>query len=211
MSMQDKPLDIERVDDAGGTSVTFRLHGPLMLGNFFSFQSMVRNDNSNLLIVDVADVPFIDSAGIGCLVGAHVSRENAGRKLVIVGATERLFNSLKATKVAQLFTFADTVEDARAKVDLRSETTVINFNIGLARKAAWFIAQRLANEPSFLHEVTIDGLDLAVSVGGRAILYPPCEAHTLATIRAVEVEDVRKVIDILAQSDSPSTASGTAS
>jgi len=117
MSMQEKPLDIERIDDAGGTSVTFRLHGPLMLGNFFSFQSMVRNDSSNLLIVDVADVPFIDSAGIGCLVGTHVSRENAGRKLVIVGATERLFNSLKATKVAQLFTFADTVEDARAKVD----------------------------------------------------------------------------------------------
>jgi len=98
-----------------------------------------------------------------------------------------------------------------SKVDLRSETTVINFNIGLARKAAWFIAQRLANEPSFLHEVTIDGLDLAVSVGGRAILYPPCEAHTLATIRAVEVEDVRKVIEILAQSDSPSTPSETTS
>ena len=98
-----------------------------------------------------------------------------------------------------------------SKVDLKSETTVINFNIGLARKAAWFIAQRLADEPSFLHEVTIDGLDLAVSVGGRAILYPPCEAHTLATIRAVEVEDVRKVIEILAQSDSPSTPSETTS
>lgn len=113
--MQEKPLEIERVDDAGGQSVIFRLHGPLLLGNFFSFQSMVRSDQSNLLLIDVADVPYIDSAGIGCLVGAHVSREHAGRKLVIVGASERLINMLKATKVDQLFVFAGTVDEARTK------------------------------------------------------------------------------------------------
>src|SRR6516164_11384527 len=108
--MQEKPLQIERVDEAGG-GVVFRLHGPLLLGNFFSFQSMVRNDQSPLLIVDLADVPSIDSAGIGCLVGAHVSRENSGRKLVIAGVSELLLNSLKATKVDQLFTFAATAAD----------------------------------------------------------------------------------------------------
>src|SRR5215471_1006905 len=113
--MQEKPLEIERVEDAGGTSVVFRLHGPLLLGNFFSFQSIVRNDQTHLLIVDLSDVPYIDSAGIGCLVGAHVSRENSGRKLIVVGTSERLLNSLKATKVDQLFTFAATAEDARAK------------------------------------------------------------------------------------------------
>jgi anti-sigma B factor antagonist len=113
--MQEKPIDIERVPDVSGDSVVLRLHGPLLLGNFFSFQSMVRNDSANLLIVDVADVPYIDSAGIGCLVGAHVSRENAGRKLVVVGASERLLNSLKATKVDQLFTFATSIEEAHAK------------------------------------------------------------------------------------------------
>jgi anti-sigma B factor antagonist len=113
--MQEKPLEIERVEDAGGSSVVFRLHGPLLLGNFFSFQSMVRNDQSNLLIVDLTDVPYIDSAGIGCLVGAHVSRENSGRRLVMSGVSERLLNSLKATKVDQLFTIVATSEDARAK------------------------------------------------------------------------------------------------
>jgi len=113
--MQEKPLEIERVEDAGGSSVVFRLHGPLLLGNFFSFQSMVRNDQSNLLIVDLTDVPYIDSAGIGCLVGAHVSRENCGRRLVMSGVSERLLNSLKATNVEQVFTIVATSEDARAK------------------------------------------------------------------------------------------------
>jgi anti-sigma B factor antagonist len=108
--MQDKPLQIVR-DEAGG-GVIFRLHGPLLLGNFFSFQSMVRNDQSNTLIVDLTDVPYIDSAGIGCLVGAHVSREHSGRKLIIAGASPRLLDMLKVTKVDQLFTFVDSADSA---------------------------------------------------------------------------------------------------
>jgi anti-anti-sigma factor len=111
--MQDKPLQIEKV--ASETDVVLRIHGPLLLGNFFPLQAEVRADSSNLLIIDVADMPYIDSAGIGCLVGAHVSRENSGRKLIIVGANERLLTSLKVTKVDQLFTFAATVEEARAQ------------------------------------------------------------------------------------------------
>jgi anti-sigma B factor antagonist len=112
--MQEKPLDIERVEAPEDTSI-LRLHGPLLLGNFFSFQNMVRADNAPLLIVDMTDVPYIDSAGIGCLVGAHVSRDHSGRKLVVVGASERLIWSLKVTKVDQLFTFAPDIEHARGQ------------------------------------------------------------------------------------------------
>jgi len=112
--MQEKPLEIEKVEDASGSAI-IRLHGPLLLGNFFPLQSMVRSDTSSLLIIDLADMPYIDSAGIGCLVGAHVSRQGSGRRLVLVGANERLLTSLKVTKVDNLFTFAPTVEQARAQ------------------------------------------------------------------------------------------------
>jgi|ERR1039458_9482191 anti-sigma B factor antagonist len=112
--MQEKPLQIDKVEDGGDAYVVLRLHGPLLLGNFFPLQSMVRSDASQLLIIDVTDMPYIDSAGIGCLVGAHVSRQHSGRKLVIVGANERLRTSLQVTKVDQLFTYADNVDQARA-------------------------------------------------------------------------------------------------
>jgi len=111
--MQEKPLEIEKIEKVPGTTV-LRLHGPLLLGNFFPLQTMVRSDASTLLIVDVSEMPYIDSAGIGCLVGAHVSRENSGRKLIIAGANERLLTSLKVTKVDQLFTLAPSVEQALA-------------------------------------------------------------------------------------------------
>jgi len=109
--MQEKKLKIERVEHPDG--VVLLLHGPLLLGNFFPLQTTVRSDKSDLLILDVADMPYIDSAGIGCLVGAHISREASGRKLIIVGANDRLLTSLKVTKVEQLFSFASSVEEAR--------------------------------------------------------------------------------------------------
>ncbi len=112
--MQEKPLEIDKIEKAPGVTV-LRLHGPLLLGNFFPLQTMVRADNSELLIIDVADMPYIDSAGIGCLVGAHVSRDNSGRKMVLVGANDRLLTSLKVTKVEQLFTFAPNTEQAVAQ------------------------------------------------------------------------------------------------
>ena|SRR5215831_5879791 len=113
--MQDKPLEIEKIETQPETTV-LRLHGPLLLGNFFPLQSMVRSDTSNLLIIDVSDMPYIDSAGIGCLVGAHVSRENSGRKMVLVGANDRLITSLRVTKVEQLFKLAPSMEQALAQV-----------------------------------------------------------------------------------------------
>lgn len=112
--MQEQPLKIERIDSPDGTSI-LRLHGPLLLGNFFSFQSMVRSDDAKLLIIDMSDVAYIDSAGIGCLVGVHVSRENAQRKLIVAGAGQRLHNALKVTRVDQLFTFAPDIEQAKAQ------------------------------------------------------------------------------------------------
>jgi anti-sigma B factor antagonist len=112
--MQDKPLEIEKLDNYPGTTV-LRIHGPILLGNFFPLQTMVRSDDAALLVLDVSDMPYIDSAGIGCLVGAHVSRENAGRRLILVGANERLQTSLKVTKCDQLFVTAATVEEAMSK------------------------------------------------------------------------------------------------
>ena len=93
----------------------FVFTGRCCWGTSFPLQTMVRADSSNLLILDVADMPYIDSAGIGCLVGAHVSREDSGRKFVIVGANDRLLTSLKVTKVDHLFSFAASVEQARAQ------------------------------------------------------------------------------------------------
>jgi hypothetical protein len=55
-----------------------------------------------------------------------------------------------------------------------------------------------------LHNMTIDGMDLAAAVAGRAILYPPLKAEAVAEILAAEVKDVRSVIEILSRPQSES-------
>jgi hypothetical protein len=104
-----------------------------------------------------------------------------------------------ATEIAAVSPLIGELE----KIGLRSETSLINFDIIGARDAAWFTAERLASEPSLLHDATIDGLDLAVSIQGRVILYPPAGGESLKLIQQAECKDVRLVIETLAQGISP--------
>jgi anti-sigma B factor antagonist len=88
------------------------LDGPLVLTTFFQFQSTVRADQSQTLVIDFANVPYIDSAGIGALVGAYVTRQNSGRRLALAGVSNRVRDALKVTRVEQFFSFFDSVSAA---------------------------------------------------------------------------------------------------
>lgn len=89
-----------------------RLDGPLVLTTMFEFQRMVRADSSRSLIIDFSNVPYVDSAGIGALVGAYVTRQHGGRCLALVGVSDRVRNALKVTRVEQFFRFFDSVDAA---------------------------------------------------------------------------------------------------
>jgi len=106
--MTDGILTIEDLPGSGEGQRTLRLNGPLVLTNFFEFQRMVREDKSTALTLDLSGVPYVDSAGIGALVGAYVNRDKDGRKLLLVGVSSRVRTALKVTKVEQFFIFAET-------------------------------------------------------------------------------------------------------
>lgn len=105
---------------------------------------------------------------------------------------------LVGTVEAELAAVSPLIGDLE-KIGLRTETSIINFSLQTARDTAWFSAQRLASEPTFLHNATIDGLDLAVSIKGRLILHPLVAGDGLQLIQQAEVKDVRRVIEVLAQ------------
>jgi anti-sigma B factor antagonist len=88
--------------------------GPLVITNLFQFQATVRANTSRQLIIDFTNVPYVDSAGIGALVGAYITHDKEGRSLALVGVNERVHNTLKITRVEQFFRFFDTVPDAEA-------------------------------------------------------------------------------------------------
>jgi anti-sigma B factor antagonist len=110
--MPEQPLHIEELSGSREGIRVLRLSGPLTLPNLFGFQSKVRADSSRALILDFTDVPLADSAGIGALVGAYVTRQKDGRSLGLVGVNQRIHHALEVTRVESFFQFYGTVTEA---------------------------------------------------------------------------------------------------
>jgi anti-sigma B factor antagonist len=110
--MADAALNIEELPGSREGIRVMRLSGPLTLANLFGFQSKVRADNSHALILDFTAVPLADSAGIGALVGAYVTRQKDGRSLGLVGVNQRIHQALEVTRVDNFFRFYGTVAEA---------------------------------------------------------------------------------------------------
>lgn len=90
------------------------LSGPFTLNNMFQFQRTLQEMKPPYLIFDIAQVPYMDSAGLGLLVNFYVAAQKHGRKMAIVGATQRIMALFEMTKVDNLLRLYPTVEDAEA-------------------------------------------------------------------------------------------------
>jgi anti-sigma B factor antagonist len=116
--MRQEPLRLESATGAGGERI-LRLTGPLTLTNIFQFQAMVRAETAPVTIIDMSGVPYVDSAGIGSLMGVYVSRQKDGRKLALVGVNERVKNAMTVTQVYDFFTVYPTLSEADAALSQR--------------------------------------------------------------------------------------------
>jgi len=107
--------ELLHIEVLGETHVGHRvlcLRGPLLISNLFEFQSTVRANTTSFLILDLTQVPYVDSAGVGALVGAYVTHDK-GRRLVLVGVTERVRNAMQVAHVEQFFQFYETAKAAQ--------------------------------------------------------------------------------------------------
>jgi len=107
-----EPLTIEDRVGARPDQRVLRLKGPVVLGTLFQFQSTIRAKDAAALIIDFTNVPYVDSAGIGALVGAYVTHNKEGRSLTLVGVNERVRNALIVTRVEPFFRFCSSLADA---------------------------------------------------------------------------------------------------
>jgi anti-anti-sigma factor len=96
--------------------IVFELTGALELQQIFDFQAKMRADESPVTILDMSAITYVDSAGIGALVNANVSRQRKGRKFAIAGITDRARTVLEVTKTSQFFDFFPTAAEAEEKV-----------------------------------------------------------------------------------------------
>lgn len=110
--MLSEPFEIEHLEGAVAGQGVLRFKGPLTMENIFPFQNAVRREDSGTVILDLTDVPYVDSAGLGSLVSACVSRQKAGQQLVLSGVNDRVLRLFEITKIEPLFLIFPTTWDA---------------------------------------------------------------------------------------------------
>jgi anti-sigma B factor antagonist len=64
------------------------------------------------LVLDLAEVTYIDSAGLGTLVAGFTSAQNQGANLKLANLTKRFEDTLNITKLLTVFDVYNTVQDA---------------------------------------------------------------------------------------------------
>lgn len=100
-------LVIERTDEG-----ILRLKGPLTTSNVPMFDNALRREDAMTMILDLTDVPYVDSAGLGSLISTYVSSLKAGRRLVLSGVNKRVLKLMEITRTESLFLIFPTPWDA---------------------------------------------------------------------------------------------------
>jgi anti-anti-sigma factor len=116
---KDFSVDV-RTSSTPGTCV-LSVSGSLVLEHLVAFQELWESHPEPFLILDVSRLSYIDSAAIGFLVNAYVSREKNGKKLALAGVQGMAQRVLTVTRVAKVLSLYSSVEEAeesfrRAKV-----------------------------------------------------------------------------------------------
>src|SRR5215813_12011655 len=65
------------------------LIGPFRLQQVWEFQTVMRTGTDLITLIDLTDVPYMDSASLGSLMAAHVFFQKNQRKYALIGVSER--------------------------------------------------------------------------------------------------------------------------
>lgn len=112
---RNEDLQIEIINRPSGVQL-IQLSGPLTLRTLFEFQEAARQHAEHPLVVDVASVPYMDSAGLGALIGIFASCQRTNQKFAISNVPERVQVLFEMTGVKGMLPCFPSVDEAEAAV-----------------------------------------------------------------------------------------------
>lgn len=111
-----------RVGEMPGT-VIFRFSGPFTGHDMYAAMSPATmrtifetdptpDHHAKLNILDLTEVPFMDSCGLGLIVSHFVRCQNIGVRVIAAGVSPRVMQLLKTTRIDRLIPITATVAEA---------------------------------------------------------------------------------------------------
>jgi len=110
------PVRIETVTGSRPGVMILKVHGPLDGTNYGEFEELMRRNEAPVLLVDLKEVPYIDSAVLGSMVATHVACARNQRKYALVHANQRIQNMLTVSGVGEIIVSFATVTQAETSL-----------------------------------------------------------------------------------------------
>ncbi len=73
------------------------------------------DEQKNNIIIDLARVEWMNSSGLGILIGTVTTLKNNNGKLILVHVSERIANLLKISKLSSVFSIEEDIDRAIQK------------------------------------------------------------------------------------------------
>jgi len=101
--------------DSGGVAI-LSISGRITLGEAsHELRTKLKDlltEGKTRIVLDLAQVAYIDSAGLGTLVAGYTSARNGGANIKLAHLTKKLKEQMHITKLVTVFEVFDSVEDA---------------------------------------------------------------------------------------------------
>jgi anti-sigma B factor antagonist len=105
------------IDDSGGDVVVVSVEGDVDLSTSRELQGELRRVMGNQprkLIVDLSDVPYMDSSGVATLVETMQLARRGETRLVLASMKEKVRSIFEIARLDSVFTIVDDLDTARA-------------------------------------------------------------------------------------------------
>jgi anti-sigma B factor antagonist len=115
-------LSVDIKSEHNGAAIIYRLRGSLDLATAPSLRAALveaANEGKHDIIVDLTELEFLDSTGLGALIGAHRrALENSGRVRLIVreGPIQRLLNITGLMRIFAVYASLDAALNDRDRI-----------------------------------------------------------------------------------------------
>jgi anti-sigma B factor antagonist len=115
-------LSVDIKSEHDGAAIIYRLRGSLDLATAPSLRAALieaANEGKHEIIVDLTELEFLDSTGLGALIGAHRrALENSGRVRLIVhdGPIQRLLNITGLMRIFAVYGSLDAALNDRDRI-----------------------------------------------------------------------------------------------
>jgi len=107
-------LSLEKQPESNDSVTVFRATGKLSLETVNEFIQRMRPEPASHLVLEMSQVSFLDSAGVGALVSLFVNRRNHSKTFAIAGLAPQATAVVTVAGLQKLLPIHKTVQEALA-------------------------------------------------------------------------------------------------